>query len=193
VVAWAETRMTKIDVELCTEVEEYLGMKKKTTAMVYRSGLKHFITLFKEKYGEDQTFSDFLDMLEENAGLPRNSKRKLAEAELVDFIDYLQKKNLSNKTIRTYIAPVQDFLNYKDFTISVRWLGNLPPSTPQKRNQKHQWKLSEVKEFVDKAQTYRDKAIILTLFQSGISISDLCELTFGDVKQQIGEGNLPLI
>ena len=146
--------------------------EKKSTADVYRPGLKLFIHFFKERHGEDKTYSSFLDMLEENLRLPRSKKKKLAESELVDFIEFLKTKDFSNNSIRTYIAAVQNFLKYKDFVISQRWLGNLPKSISKKSNRKHRWKLNEIKEFTDKASTYRDTAVILVLFQSGISISD---------------------
>jgi integrase/recombinase XerD len=42
------------------------------------------------------------------------------------------------------------------------------------------------------AETYRDKAIILCLFQSGLSIHELCKLNFGDVRDELEEGTLPL-
>jgi integrase/recombinase XerD len=185
--------MIKLNIEFCDEVKEFLNMKKKSTAKVYKAGLKLFISFYKDRYGQNKTFSEFLDILEENSQLPRNKRRKLAETELVEFIKHLEKLNYSRNSIRAYIAGVQNFLKYKDFTVSQRWLGNLPRSIPMKKNRKHKWKLSQIKEFVDKAQTYRDKAIILVLFQSGISISDLCEFTYGDVKKQIEEGGLPVL
>ena len=118
--------------------------------------------------GKTKSFTDFLDVLEENASLPRKERKRLADAILVDFINFCKDKGLSNNTIRTYVASVQNFLKYKGFPLSTRWLGNMPRSVPQRSNRKHQWKLSHIKEFVERATTYRDKAIILVLFQSGI-------------------------
>jgi len=155
--------------------------------------LRRFISFFKERQGKDKDFSDFLDILEENSKLSRKDRKRLAESELVDFINYLKENDLSNNTIRSYIAGIQNFLKYKGFMISTRWLGNLPRAIPKKSNRKHQWKLSEIKEFVERAPTYRDKAVILVLFQSGISISDLCDLDYGDVREQLEEEILPLL
>jgi hypothetical protein len=115
VVAWAD-KVTKLNIEFCDEVKEFLNMKKKSTAKVYKAGLRLFISFYKDRYGQNLTFSNFLDTLEENSRLPRNKRRKLAETELVEFIKHLEKLNYSRNSIRAYIAGVQNFLKYKDFT-----------------------------------------------------------------------------
>jgi len=43
----------------------------------------------------------------------------------------------------------------------------------------------EVYQIVDMASSLRDKAILLTLFQSGIRVNALCSLKYGDVSEQL--------
>lgn len=185
---------SKRTVELCHEAKEFLKHKSKSTRKIYRNGLRHYVTYYKCKYGSEKTISSFLNLLEENSQLPRKQrKRKLAEAILHDYIENLKKKGYANNSIRSYFVAIQNLLNFYDQPISARWLADFPKSVPLPKNRKHQWKLDQIKQFVDHASTYRDKAIILTLFQSGISISDLCRLNYGDIRQQFKDGVLPII
>lgn len=174
-----------------SEVEEFLDTKKPNTRASYNSGLRMFLSYYKGKHGEAATLSTFLDRLDENARLSRRERKRLAESELNGFIDYLASADKSSKTILVYFSAVQNFLKYHSFIVSARFL-RLPPATPKKINVKHAWKLEELKEFVNTATNIRDKAIILCLFQSGLSISDLCNLNYGDVMEELDERRLPL-
>jgi len=50
----------------------------------------------------------------------------------------------------------------------------------------------DVKRLVDHASTVRDRAIILTMFQSGIDVSTLCSLKYGDVAEGLAKNEHPL-
>lgn len=50
----------------------------------------------------------------------------------------------------------------------------------------------QVKALVDHARTPRDRAIILTLFQSGMDVSTLCSLKYGDVAEGLSKEEHPL-
>jgi len=50
----------------------------------------------------------------------------------------------------------------------------------------------EVYEITDMAISLRDRAIILTLFQSGIRVNALCRLKYGHVREQLEEEKIPL-
>lgn len=175
------------------EAEEYLKLKSKSTAEIYRTAYRKFIKSYRKRHGEDKGFDHFLDKIFETLKLPRREQYKVAEAEMVDFIDDLLNQGTSNNTIRLYFTAVQNFLKFKGVQMSAKWVGNFPKSIPKKVNHKHEWKLSQIKEFVDKATTFRDKAIILTLFQSGIGINELCELNYGDIEKELKVENLPLL
>lgn len=175
------------------EAEEYLKIKSKSTAEIYRTAYRKFIKSYRKRHGEDTGFGHFLDKIFENLKLPHRDQKRVAEMELVDFIDDLLKDGVSNNTIRLYFTAVQNFLKYKHVVVSATFVGNFPKSIPKKVNHKHEWKLSQIREFVDKATTFRDKAIILTLFQSGMGINELCELNYGDIRVELEEENLPLL
>lgn len=45
---------------------------------------------------------------------------------------------------------------------------------------------------VDYAPTLRDREIILFLFQGGFDVSTLCSLNYGDIKDELEAGKVPI-
>ena len=177
--------------EFSNEIDEYLTLKSKTTRRNYASAYRTFLKYYKTKHGEDKGFSHFLDRIFDELKKPRREQSKIAEMELSKFIDtQLPKK--SNNTIRLYIAAIQNFLKYKGVTVATGFIGNMPPPTAKKSNRKHEWKIDDIKEFVKTASTYRDKAIIICMFQSGLAVNEICNLDYGDVRKELEEEVLPL-
>ena len=82
------------------EVEEYLRLKGKTTRGVYGSAFELFLRFYQSKYGEGKGFSDYLDRIFAELQKPRREQKRVAETELVDFINYLKELGKSNNTIR---------------------------------------------------------------------------------------------
>ena len=95
------------------EAEEYLKLKRKTTRGVYSSAFSLFLEFYQNKYGEGKGFSDYLDRIFDELKKERRQQKRIAEIELVDFIDYLKQLEKSNNTVRLYFAAVQNFLKYK--------------------------------------------------------------------------------
>ena len=174
------------------EVEEYLTLKGKATRFVYSSAFGHFLNFYGNKYGERKGFSDYLDRIFEEIKKPRRQQKRIAELELVDFINYLKELGKSNNTIRLYFAAVQNFLKYKQVMVSARFIGNLPPATEKPINHKHEWTIEQIKSFVDSARTFRDKAIIACLFQSGLGINELANLNYEHIQDEYEKQILPI-
>lgn len=173
------------------EVEEYLALKSRRTAQIYRSGLAKFLTYYQSNHGADNNFSNFLDRIFEEFKKPPREQSRIAEIEIGQFVGYLKDQKLSNNAIRLYFASVQNFLKYKQVTVSMNFI-DLPPPTEKKANGKHEWTIEQIKEFVDTAQSYRDKAIILCMFQSGLGVNEICRLNYIDVEDELEAEILPL-
>jgi integrase len=173
------------------EVEEYLALKSKRTAQIYSSGLGKFLIFYQSKYGKDADFSHFLDRLFEEFKKPPRERSRVAEIEISQFIDYLRDQKLSNNSIRLYFAAVQNFLKYKQITVSMSFV-NVPPPVEKRENGKHEWHIEQIKQFADAASNYRDKAIILCMFQSGLAVNEICALNYGDLQDEFERGVLPL-
>jgi site-specific recombinase XerD len=140
------------------EVEEYLALKSKHTAEIYASAFRKFLTFYQSKYGKGKGFSHFLDRVYDEFKKPIREQKRIAEIEISQFIDYLKEKKLSNNAIRLYLAAVQNFLKYKQIIVSASFV-NVPAPVEKKINGKHEWKIEQIKQFVDAASNYRDKAI----------------------------------
>lgn len=174
------------------EATEYLRLKRKTTRFIYGSAFGHFLNFYRNKYGEGKGFSDYLDRIFEELKKPRREQRRIAEIELVDFINYLKELGKSDNTTRLYFATVQNFLKYKQVMISATFIGNLPPPVEKPSNHKHEWTIEQIKSFVDSAPTFRDKAIITCLFQSGLGINELVNLNYSHIEEEFEKETIPI-
>ena len=184
----------KIGVDLGPEMVEWLSTKARTTAKAYHRRLRRFMRWYRSRYGDDVSISHFLDRLDENLRLPRRERKKLAELEMVEYIDYLKDgEGLANYTIRNNFVAIQNFLDYKGYSVSMRWIGNMPQARGMNGNSKHSWTLDQIGEFFEKADNFRDKAIILCMFQSGLAVNEIVNLDYGDVAYELEEARLPLL
>ncbi len=95
--------MHKIDY-LEPEIEEYLQLKKHSTANVYRSNLRIFVEYYQSVYGKDKTISDFLDSIFDEFKKPRREQRRIAE--IVRLKNDVWFSKLSNEQI----ISVEEFL-----------------------------------------------------------------------------------
>lgn len=120
-------------VRFSEEVDEYLRLKGKTTRAVYSSAFELFQQYYQTKYGKGKGFSEYLDNVFAELKKPRREQRRIAEIELVDFVDYLKELGKSNNTIRLHFAAVQNFLKYKGIMVSSTFIGNLPPPVEKAR------------------------------------------------------------
>ena len=173
------------------EVEDYLALKSETTRAAYSAAFRSFLKFYKNKYGKDAGFSHFLDRIFEEFKKPPREQKRVAETELTQFIDDLKSKGKSNNLIRLYFAALQNFLKYKQIVVSMGFI-NMPSAVEKKENGKHEWQLEQVKQFMDGATNYRDKALILCIFQSGLGVNEICDLNYGDVQDELEAGILPL-
>lgn len=175
-----------------TAIEEYLDFKSKPTRQVYASAFRLFLEFYQGKYGKNRNFSDLLNSIYEEFKKPMREQKRIAEKEIKDYIQFLINKGVSDNSIRVYFAAIQNFLKYKRVTVCMEFIGNIPAPLEQEKNGKHEWKIDQIKEFVEKASSYREKALILCMFQSGLGINEICELNYGDVQEELENNILPL-
>jgi hypothetical protein len=116
------------------EAEEFLLLKGKTTQHIYASAFRAFLEHYQTQHGEGKGFSHFLDRIFDELQKPRRQQRRLAEIEIVQFVDFLKQKGKSGNSIRTYFVAVQSFLKIKGAPFSAKLIGNLPPAVEKKEN-----------------------------------------------------------
>ena len=99
-------------------------------------------------------------------------------------------KGVSDKLADARVSAIRSF--YATFDIVIRLRGRRRLPKPKVRNKRMKVGAEQVKTLVDHARTPRDKAVILTMFQSGMDVSTLCSLKYGDVAEGLVKNDHPL-
>jgi integrase len=167
------------------EVAEFLSVLKLGTCNVYSRGLE----VFQQFYLSQGSIRDFLDRVEQDRLLSRSERRRVDRLTLNSFVVWLQDRGYAPKTIRIYVGAVQSLAKYFDIPISLRYV-QLPPAQPV--NKKHPWTIEEVGEFIATMNKPLYRSIAASIVQSGLSVSDLLALTYGDIKEEFEKGVTPL-
>ena len=96
-----------------TEIQEYLELKSRGTKNVYIPAFRAFLDFYQKKYGEGKGFSHFLDRIFDELKKPRREQKRIAETELMEYIDHLKQLGRANNSIRSYFGGIQNLLKYK--------------------------------------------------------------------------------
>ena len=171
---------------LAAVVEEFLSALKPGTRHVYKRGLAKFQEFLA---GQGLDVAGFLSLVEEDLRRPRLEKTRVARKTLNAFIDHLQGEGFAPKTINAYIGSVQSLAKYYDIPLSTRYV-NRPPA--KAINKKHPWTIEEIGKFVSLMDNIKYKCIATCMVQSGLSISDLLGLKYGDIKDEFEKDITPL-
>ena len=178
------------------EVKRWLVGKGRTTKSEYLGALR----IYTDYRGLDP--KQLIDEIEEDRKKPRRERGEV-EFKLKEFHEWLLnekekekgggggktgEKGVSTKRAATIMGAIRSFYKANGFPITIK----LPRPTTLKKNHKLQIRAEDVKKLVDHAPTIRDKAIILMLFQSGMDVSTLCSLDYGDVARGLENNECPL-
>jgi integrase len=99
-------------------------------------------------------------------------------------------KGVSDKLATMYTAAVRSFYATYDLTIKLKGRRRIPRAKVQ--NKRMIVAAEQVKVLYDHARTPRDRAIILTNFQSGLDASTLCSMKYGDIAEGLAKNEHPL-
>ena len=169
--------------------ERYLQSKAGNTEMTYRMNLKRFKLAYPG--GVVRLIQQIEEDRKKNESLPVHQRIRPGEDVLRFIIKWHGEKGYSNKSTRLVVTTIQNVLKYYGITVSLSFI-DLPPNQPMKDNKKHEWSLDQVRSFVESADYLRDKAYILFAFQSGLAISDILALNYGDIQHEFERGIIPL-
>jgi len=114
-----------------------------------------------------------------------NSNAECINNALQGYCDALDRMAYSRKYINNIIQVMKSFFkaNGKEICVERYYL----PARYRKRHEYVPTK-SEVYEMADCAGSLRNRAIILFLFTTGLRVSTLCALTYGDVRDELEKG-----
>jgi len=169
--------------EFDRDVVEFLEALDPSTRRVYQVGLGAFQTF----YGNPLRY--FLDMVEDDLRKPRRQRTRVARNTLKRFVEWLEERNYAPKTIRAYLSAVQSLARYYEIPMSMRYV-RMPASIPV--SDKFPWTLKEFATFVDVIKRLDVKSLAVTLFQSGLAVSDVLALTYEDIKREYEQSIVPL-
>ena len=169
-----------------SEVLEFLSALKLGTRHVYERGLAKFQD-FLAMQGLD--VAGFLSLVEEDLRKSRLEKTRVARKTLNAFIAYLQSEGFAPKTVNAYVGAVQSLAKYYDIPLSTRYVNRPPPKAIHK---KHPWTIEEIGNFISLMNNIQYKCIAACIAQSGLSISDLLGLKYGDIRDEFEKGIMPL-
>lgn len=172
---------TKIDFA----TKQFLEALSPNTRRVY----KHGLIAFQQFYSKHGSLENFLDEIERDALRPRFEKRRIGNKTLNEFVKWLENRKFKPKTIRTYVAAVQSLAKFYEIPLSLRYV-HLPPSRPASK--KYPWTIEEVERFVNLMEEPIYKSIAASIVQSGLSLSDLLNLKYMDIKDEFENGVTPL-
>ena len=140
----------------------------------------------RTKYGYAvvmKTYCDFrkktpLELLkeaEEDSKKPFDTKT--VKHELLQFRTHLKDAGVSEVTIKTYIAAIQSF--FKAHSVLLPELKN---GRVVSTNQKEEYDREKVKQLIDVCPS-RERALFLTMFQTGLASNELSNLKVADLKE----------
>lgn len=182
------------------EVKRWLQGKAEGTKPTYISALKAFLEFTKLSPKEliDEAERDRLKSCRER-GTPEFRIKGFYEWLLKDYVQKARgkntgirkdssKKGTSNNLATGYANTIRGFYRSNGFPTEME----IKKGSPKRENFKLALRIPEIKSLLAATTNLRDKAIILALFQSGMSINELCELNYGDLANGIQANEEPL-
>lgn len=182
-------------------LQRWLGtITRPGTKYQYKSAFRRY-TQFTGK-----TATTLIDEAFEDAKRDPREKQDIVLYRLLEFYQWLKTecpkksrgkgshritgKGLSDKLAHTYVNAIRSF--YATFGIVIRFRGRHRLPKPRIKNKRMKINAGQVRILMDHARTPRDRAIIITLFQSGMDVSTLCNLTYGDIAEGLQKDEHPL-
>ncbi|KXB05584.1 hypothetical protein AKJ49_00510 [candidate division MSBL1 archaeon SCGC-AAA382A03] len=171
------------------KVKEFLKAKNSKTKQSYQRAFDLFYEYTEKEIGEKITGEKLVKKVAEDRRKNIEDRERPEVNLLKGFFKWLGEKapkkrgkgkGYSSKTCHAYLSGITEFLNHNDLPIDKKKL-SLPKATRKKNNRKVNIRRDQVRKMVKHAKTNRDKAVILCLWQSGMSISDLLNLDISDV------------
>jgi len=162
------------------------------TKALYVMALKNYLTF------TGKTPAELIDEAIEDMQKDPREQQDIVLSRLIKFYEWLKKeyvgkrtgKGLSDSAVDTHIIGVRSF--YAAYKITVRLKGRTALPKAKRQNKRLIVNAEQVKQLLNYAPNIRDRAIMLTLFQSGMDVSTLCSLKYRDVVAGLQGGEIPL-
>lgn len=130
--------------------------------------------------------TELIDEVEADTKLDRREQSNPASLKIKTFFNELKEKGKAPKTSQAYAMTVRGFYKHNGFPIQVY--------IPSQQGIKAKIELDKelIRKTLNNTQKLRDRAIILIMVSSGMSIEDVLDLKYHHVKDQLEAGEKPL-
>lgn len=151
---------------------ESIQRGSKNTRKLYRTGLRHFERFLKST--KNQTPDTIISLLQ---------NQHINTYELLDqFVSYLSNKSdISSASLKTYIAVVRSYLEYKDIDISNAKFKRKVKMPKAYADPEEPLTLSDIRTLLEYNSNHRLRTYILLLVSSGMRAMEACSLRLQDV------------
>ncbi|RLI76231.1 integrase [Archaeoglobales archaeon] len=99
------------------------------------------------------------------------------------------KKGVSETLAHSIAAAIRSFYKANGYPLNLQ----IPSPAPKEINFALEIRAEHVRRMCQHARSIRDRAIILTLFQSGLDIQTLCRLNYGHIAEDLEAGRIPIM
>jgi len=178
-----------------------VGITRPSTQRYYKSAFRLFVEYTK------RTPTELVEEALEDMKRDPANRQDIVRQRLVGFYKWLKEdysvksrgsgkhtivgKGVSDRVAVTYTNVVRSFYDTFGVWVKMKDRRILPKGRTANKRGKVKVAAEQVRLLVDHARTPRDKAIIVTLFQTGIDVGTLCALRYGDVSRAIDGAERP--
>lgn len=122
-------------------------------------------------------------------GKPLTERRAIEKRLRRFYLWMTEESDLSEKLSSTYIGALMSFYRHYNYRCNISVTREFKPT---RKNPQMNLTVEDVRKLANHSKNLRDRAIILTLYQSGMDVSTLCSLRIRDIWKGLEENQLPL-
>jgi len=176
------------------EIKKWLdSMRSESTKLAYRTAYARYFD-----FTSGLSASQLVDEAEADDNTSATLRKDVIVTRLIAFYKWLKedcgvksrvhhevtvRKGLADSSSLSYVVGMRSFYATNGFSVRMKGKSGLPK--PRIVTRRLRVNASQVRTLVENARSLRAKAVILTLFQSGMDDSTLCNLTYGHVSNYI--------
>jgi len=161
-----------------TELANWIGTDSRPLKSRSRASYKTAFSTYSKFTG--RTAKQLIDEAEREESLSKR-ERGSVKRRILGFRSWLkEEKGLSPKTVHSYVGAIRGFYRASNYVLTFQ-RGEIPK--PYAITERKMITVELLNKLLKGCFTQRDKAIIMCLYQSGMDISTLLSLNYGDVVE----------
>ncbi|HVP23473.1 MAG TPA: tyrosine-type recombinase/integrase [Conexivisphaerales archaeon] len=159
-------------------------MTREATISAYKTAMKLYLQF------TGMTPRQLVDEAVEDFQRPLDKRTDIVKIRIKNFNRWLLARGSSECTGSAYCGSIRGFYSVFGIATHFRRCEKIP--TPRVQDPRYPLTASDVRQLVDHSESVRDRAIITVAFQSGMDVSTLCSLTYGQVRRGLEANEVPL-